>query len=331
MGLLKKEKMTTYFITGGYGFLGQYIVKAIHEHDKTADIRVLVRTQRQTFLDLESLDRITWISGELTKPETYRENLKDVDIIVHNAAMVSFSPSDREKIINANVIGTEYLVHSALNAKCKTFIFISSISAIDFRPPQITTETFLPDLVEKKKNDVYGYTKRMSEMLLYDVRKDMKTIILNPSVILGKGSDKIGSAISMIDKFPMLPMIDYMNAFVDVRDVADAVICALTKGQSGERYIVSSWNMSMVDFTKLIVKCLGKTTQVVPLSAFGLKVIDALVALLDKINLNPGIRRPSQMNIDKPCSYEKIKSEMGWEPKFTMEQSIMDTIGKNNE
>jgi nucleoside-diphosphate-sugar epimerase len=63
--------MTTYFITGGLGFLGQYIVKAIHEHDPEAELRVLVRTQRETHLGIESLDGIQWVHGDLLQPETY--------------------------------------------------------------------------------------------------------------------------------------------------------------------------------------------------------------------------------------------------------------------
>ena len=111
-------------------------------------------------------------------------------------------------------------------------------------------------------------------------------------------------------------MMDYINAFVDVRDVARAVTLALTKGRSGERYIVSAHNAGMIEFTRAIVKQLGKTTRVFPLSPFGLKLADGLVALLDYLHLNPGIRRPSQMNIDKPCSHEKIKRN-GLGAKFT--------------
>jgi nucleoside-diphosphate-sugar epimerase len=65
---------------------------------------------------------------------------------------------------------------------------------------------------------------------------------------------------------------------------------------------------------------------VVALSPFGLSLMDKFITLLDTLNLNPGVRRPSQMNVDKPCSYEKIKREMGWKPAFSLEQSISDSI-----
>jgi len=321
--------MTTYFITGGFGFLGQYIVQAIHDFDPQGELRVLIRTQRKTFLNLENLDRVQWVRGELTQPDSFAEHLTGVDVVIHNAAMVSFVKADAQKVFDANVIGTRNLAQAAREAGCKNFIFISSISSVEFRPPQLTDETFLPDLEYKKKYDIYGYTKRLSEIELGEMKNDMRVIMLNPSVILGPGSERVESAINAIRKFPILPMMNYVNAFVDVRDVARAVTLAITKGRSGERYIVSAHNASMIEFTQAIVKHLEKKTRVLRLSTFGLKLADGVVSLLDALNLNPGIRRPSQMNIDKPCSHEKIKREMGWEPRFTLDQSVADSVRGN--
>jgi nucleoside-diphosphate-sugar epimerase len=318
--------MTTYFITGGLGFLGQYIVQAIHAHDPQGEARVLIRTQRKMMMGLEKLERVKWIHGELTQPESFTEHLKGVDTVIHNAAMVSFKKADAQKIFDANVIGTRNLAQAAREAGCKNFIFISSISAVDFRPPQVTDETMIPDLESKRKDDIYGYTKLVSENELRELADEMRVIILNPSVILGPGSERVETVIKAVRKMPFVPMMDYVNAFVDVRDVARAVTLALTQGRSGERYIVSAHNASMVEFTREIVKHIKKDLRVIVLSPFGLSLMDKFVSLLDILQLNPGVRRPSQMNIDKPCSYEKIKREMGWEPSFTLEQSIGDSI-----
>ncbi len=318
--------MTTYFITGGLGFLGQYIVDAIHAHDPLGELRVLVRTQRKMMPELEKLERAQWLRGELTQPETFIDHLKGVDVVIHNAAMVSFKKADAQEIFDANVLGTRNLAQAARTAGCKNFIFISSISAVDFRPPQMTDETMIPDLELKRRDDIYGYTKLLSEKELQEMADEMRVIILNPSVILGPGSERVETVIRAVRKMPFLPMLDYVNAFVDVRDAARAVTLALTKGRSGERYIVSSHNARMLEFTRGIVKHIKKDLRVVALSPFGLSLMDKFVSLLDILRLNPGVRRPSQMNIDKTCSYEKIKLEMGWEPMYSLEQSIADSI-----
>lgn len=318
--------MITYFITGGLGFLGQYIVQAIHEHDPQGELRVLVRTRRRTFLGIENLDRVQWVQGELTRPETFAGALRGADVVIHNAAMVSFRPADAQQVLDSNIRGTRSLAQAALEAGCKNFIFISSISAVDFRPPQVTVEEMVPDLGTKRRGDIYGYTKLVSESELKGMADRMRVIILNPSVILGPGSERVEEVMRAVRRAPFVPMMDYVNAFVDVRDTARAVILALTRGRSGERYIVSSHNARMIEFTRGIVSRIKPGLRVVPLSALGLSLFDGLVSLLDVLHLNPGLRRPSQMNIDKACSHEKITREMGWEPRFTLEQSIADSV-----
>jgi nucleoside-diphosphate-sugar epimerase len=318
--------MTTYFITGGLGFLGQYIVKAIHDHDPGAELRVLVRTQRKTFLGIESLDRMQWVRGDLLQPETYAKSLRGVDVVVHNAAMVSFRKSEAEAVVRSNVNGTRNLAEAARAADCPNFVFVSSISSVGFNPHGLTDETMYPDLETKRRTDAYGYSKLVSEAELKGMTGDMRVVILNPSVILGPGSDRVEMAMRAAKILPVIPMLQYVNSFVDVRDAAQAVVLALTRGGNGERYIVTAWNEGMVEFTRTVLRLAGRKAWVVPLSGRGVKVMDVFLWALDLVKLNPGIRRLSEVNVDKACSSEKIRREMGWEPTLTLEQSIRDSF-----
>lgn len=322
--------MTTYFITGGFGFLGQYIVKALHEHNPNAELRVLGRTQRTTFLDIEKLDCVRWIQGRLSQPETYAHELEGVDAIIHNAALVSFRKSDADAIFEANVVGTRNLAQAALDANCKNFIFISSISAVGFNPDGITDETMLPDMEYKRENDMYGFSKRTSEMELKEQTDRMRVIMLNPSVVLGPGSERIEAVFRMARFLPVLPMLSYVNSFVDVRDVARAVILSLTKGRNSERYIVTAHNAEMLEFVRTALKAAGKNPLIFPVAGPWVRSLDAILWVMDLLKLNPGVRRPSDMVVDKALSYEKIRREMGWEPAFTLEQSISASVQNEN-
>jgi len=321
--------MTTYFITGGFGFLGQYIVKAIHEHDPEAELRVLVRTKRKTLLGVESMEQVRLIYAELEKPETYANELQGVDTVIHNAALVSFRPSDAEAIYQSNVIGTRNIARVALESGCSNFIFISSISAIGFNPDGLSDETVMPDMDYKRTHDMYGYSKRTSELELIELAGKMRIIMLNPSVVLGPGSDRIEAVFRMARYLPVLPMLSYINSFVDVRDVAEAVVFSLTKGHSGERYVVTAWNIDMLTFTRQTLQLAGRKNIIVPVSGGFARLLDMALWILDVLKLNPGIRRFSEMNVDKPFSNEKIKRELGWEPDLTLEQSIADSVNGN--
>jgi uncharacterized protein YbjT (DUF2867 family) len=53
----------TYFITGAYGFLGQYIVQVISQHDPGAALRLLVRRKRRLYLPIDRLPQVNLVQG----------------------------------------------------------------------------------------------------------------------------------------------------------------------------------------------------------------------------------------------------------------------------
>jgi nucleoside-diphosphate-sugar epimerase len=75
-----------------------------------------------------------------------------------------------------------------------------------------------------------------------------------------------------------------------------------------------------------VLKAAGKRPILIPVSGAGIRLLDAILWIMDLLRLNPGIRRPSEMAVDKILSWEKIRREMGWEPQFTLEQSIADSV-----
>jgi nucleoside-diphosphate-sugar epimerase len=113
---------------------------------------------------------------------------------------------------------------------------------------------------------------------------------------------------------------------VDVRDVAQAVVLSLTEGRNGERYIVTAHNAEMLSFAKAALKAAGKNTYLFPVTGPWIRLLDAILWIMDLLKLNPGIRRPSEMAVDKALSWEKIRREMGWEPQYTLEKSLADSI-----
>ncbi len=121
-------------------------------------------------------------------------------------------------------------------------------------------------------------------------------------------------------------MLSYINSFVDVRDVARSVVLSLSQGRSGERYIVTADNIDMLDLMKTVANVIGKKMRIVQISNFWMSVFDAIIHFMQKLNLKTGIRPLSEMAVDKAFSFEKIKNEMGWEPAYSLEKSIEDSI-----
>jgi len=101
--------------------------------------------------------------------------------------------------------------------------------------------------------------------------------------------------------------ITVIRDFIDVRDVVNAYLTLLKNGKSGELYNV----------------CSGK--------GYSLKeVIDLLAKILNvqvTTETDPKRIRPNDNRIIIG-SFEKIKSQTGWEPKFSLEDSL-NTVIKN--
>ena len=261
------------FITGGFGFLGQHIVKAVRDHDPVRELRVLVRTPRRTLLGIESMPGVRLVSGELSRPETFAAALDGVDTVIHCAALVSFRRADREALRRSNIVGTENLLRAALDRRCRDFVFISSVSAVGQAPGRLSDETMVPDLEEKRHTDFYGYSKLVGERALQAQTDRLRVVILNPSVVLGPGSLLLGRISSLLRRLPLLPMLTTLISLVDVRDVARAAVLALSRGRSGERYIVTTDSVDLLAFARMVMAELGRSVPVFPvprgLLAFG--------------------------------------------------------------
>jgi len=80
--------------------------------------------------------------------------------------------------------------------------------------------------------------------------KGLRLVIMNPSLLLGPGDDRLSSTKVVLDF-----MARKINAvpngglnFVDVRDTAEAFRSAMQKGRHGERYLLGAVNWTFVKF-----------------------------------------------------------------------------------
>jgi dihydroflavonol-4-reductase len=81
-------------------------------------------------------------------------------------------------------------------------------------------------------------------------RDKVELVILNPSLLLGPGDDRLSSTRTVLQflgrEIAMTPP-GGLN-FVDVRDVADAFLAAMERGKSGERYLLGAVNWTFAEY-----------------------------------------------------------------------------------
>ncbi len=266
-------------VTGGSGFVGTYIVRALlHSHYK---VRVLVRPNSDLGLLEDILKEIEVVQGDLLDIFSLEASMKDVDYLINAAAVVSHQKTNRKRMLQVAIQGTGDLADTALKCGIKKMIHISSIAALG-RMQQINDIDESQIFSHSKFDTAYGLSKFLAEQEIWRaVAEGLPAIILNPSFIIGAGKwnrstpkyfDKIYQG---LHHFPT-----GINGFVDVRDVAMATLSAMESPVVGERFIINAENWS---YEKLF-KAIGDELKVKPSWK---KISPALKLLLKWTNFPP--------------------------------------------
>ncbi|GAB4512912.1 MAG: NAD-dependent epimerase/dehydratase family protein [Anaerolineae bacterium] len=99
---------------------------------------------------------------------------------------------------------------------------------------------------------------------------DLHTTALIPSAILGPGDVKptTGTIVLAVARAPSWITIDGRVNVVDVREVAQAHVAALTSGGPGERYLIGGHNLTISELHRLIAHAVGRRAPLVAIPSW---------------------------------------------------------------
>lgn len=239
------------FITGATGLLGRQIVEALLP--EFWQISALVRPEsKQRTKDVPRHHQIEWVEGDVLDIETLAGAIAAADYVIHAGALVSFNPSDRDKLFETNVMGTANVVNACLlNPGLKKLLLVSSVASLSPGKP-------LPAQVDEKQGfnpdsttSDYAYSKYLAELeVIRGVEEGLKAVMINPSIVLAPGGahESSASIFGYVKKGSPFYPSGWIN-YVDARDVATAAVRLLTDHQvKAERYILSGGCTSYYEF-----------------------------------------------------------------------------------
>ena len=272
-------------ITGGTGFLGTHLVRQFLDAG-AKNLRVMASSVPVWMTDAG----VEPFAGSVTNVEDVAAATKNAEAIYHLAGKVSFSYDGAIQMNKIHVEGTRLLCQAAKENGVKNFILASSsgTSAIS-ESPEITDETY-PQPVEILTKWAYYASKYYQEKTARQIFKDKgeRLVILNPSLLLGSGDERLSSTKPILDfmakKLPITPT-GGLN-FVDVADAANAFLHALDKGRHGERYLLGAVNWTFAEFFKRLERLSGVSAPMlkVPksIAVFGANFIDSIYKNFNK-------------------------------------------------
>ena len=248
-------------VTGATGMLGTRLI--VELVSKNVTVKAMYRSENRIeqfhrncsyYVDDPStiLEKISWVKAEMLDYISLVEALKGIDIVYHCAAMVSFHKTDREKMFRNNIVGTSNMVNAALENNVKRFVHVSSVAALGKEEEGLLINENTAWIPNKRQSG-YSISKFHSEMEVWrGINEGFEAVIVNPSVILGPGEWKTGSASFYQNIYSGLKFYtEGVTGFVDVRDVAKALVLLSDDDHweqaKSKRFLLNAENLSYKD------------------------------------------------------------------------------------
>ena len=226
-------------------------------------------------------DEVEWFRADLEDPTDVESALEGADYAVHAAALVSFRKKDEHLMLRGTPLLAEHMVNAALHHGLKGLIHISSVAVLQ------GTELPLDESADPQRKGLNAYARSKFDAEMQARRGEaegLNVLILNPSVILGLPFWADGSSRLLRSAAKGLPAVPGgSTGWVDVRDVAAAVVQGLRQPSWGERFILSGSNQAFETFYGGVADRLGKRRAPVLRARWPLELAWRLLALIEAL------------------------------------------------
>ncbi|MBP6431804.1 MAG: NAD-dependent epimerase/dehydratase family protein [Ferruginibacter sp.] len=241
-------------VTGGSGLVGKELLTQLITQGKP--IKALYN---KTPLPNFNSNLVQQIQCNILDIVGLEEAMQGVEQVYHCAAIVSFNPKQKQQMFKINIEGTANVVNAALNAGVKKMVHVSSVAALGrIREDKPIDETM--NWTPETSNSAYGQSKYLAEMEVWrGIAEGLNAAIVNPVIILGNGNWEDGSTKifkSVYEEFPWYTTGS--TGFVDVKDVAKAMIALMQSTITAQRFIVSAQNKTYQQVFNVIANAFGK-------------------------------------------------------------------------
>lgn len=287
-------------ITGGTGFIGQYLLKeCVNEHE----FRVAYsgKSERRLF----EHENIAYFVSDYSQ-ESFEKIFKGCDAIVHLGAKRP-SKENEESILSytENIVTAEHLFKAAVNQNITNIINVSSRSVYssDLHLP------FTEDVTKPYNN--YGVIKLAVENManIYNNKYNMRIKSLRLAQVLGL-NEKPGLISTVFFERCVRKETLYVygkgvsaKEYIYVKDVVNAILCSCRKADiSGSFNIGTSKLVSNYELAEIYCHVLSNNA--------------GISCLEDK----------AEDNMRFVMDISKAKGLLGFEPRYSVEEAIRDMV-----
>lgn len=311
---------TSVLVTGGSGFIGSYLVKALV--DRGDDVRVLDNNLRGSTEKLDGyMHRIDFREGDIVDYATVENATRGVEVVYHLAYVNGTENfySFPEKVLEIGVKGALNTLDAAMRCGVRRYVVTSS-SEVYNQPSRIPTpedeRLLVPDVLNPRFS--YGGGKIITELLAvhYPGKTALETVICRPHNVYGPNMgvghvipqfalrlrDMIEDSSNEILEFPILGTGGETRAFCYILDAIDALILAADYGEHrGIYHVGTEEEVSIRSLAEAVARHRGIPVRITP---------------GENLSGAPSRRCPS---------IAKLR-DLGYEPTWSLERGLAETV-----
>ena len=229
MGARRTPTRVRALLTGGSGFIGAYVLRALV--DRVSEVRVLALPE--TVEQVPCRDTVEIVPGSLTDPASLTAAVRGADVVVHVGGC-NLGGALRD-LIAINVGGTGHLLRASADAGVRRFVYVSSAAVYDrahFLPALWPIDEQFPIAahgVPALRH--YGQSKMEAERLVRAFAgRHLEYVIVRPTVTYGQGAGFIERLLEQMKTHPhrvltpsaSVPSLQWIHAL----DLATLVVAA---------------------------------------------------------------------------------------------------------
>lgn len=311
-------------VTGGGGRLGCTLVRALLERGHSVCV---LEHGKGVPASLAGLD-INVVYGSVLDPAAVKQAVEGSEVVYHLAAKVDLDRDLDGSVFRTNVEGTRIVAEACLAADIR-MVHTSSHHALVLQPLSAPLDESKPLALDHPC--FYHRSKAQGEKLVTDMvqNQGLNAVIVNPGTITGPQDyepSMLGQGLIDLARGKLPALLSISSDCSDARDIAQAMIVAADRGETGQRYLLSGKAVPMREMAQIWSQITGcKVPKLFLPLWFGWLVIPFTIAAARltgrKPLFTPNMLRASIANDVVDCS--RAAETLGYLPR-PIEQSLKD-------
>ena len=168
-------------LTGGAGFLGKRVISELRDLGAARDRSLYIRSI--DLLPCESADDS--VEGDISQPNVVDAAARDIDVIIHAAAMIDWGNTPRSRIFEVNLDGTRHVLDAARRNGVRALVYTGTMDAVMDGGSLLAIDESQP--YPSRFMDAYSESKALAEQAVLEANDEsLRTVVLRACGMYGE-------------------------------------------------------------------------------------------------------------------------------------------------